>query len=575
MRHPAPRLNQILLARKFWVWPVMVWSLVAGLSILWNAVSLNQQGLALARERGWFTFQILEIARTWNARHGGVYVPITSTTQPNPYLNTSERDPVTVTGKRLTMVNPAFMTRQMAEIALERGGMILHITSLNPIRPANHPLAWESEALKGFERGSPEYLELVREEGQDIYRFMAPLRVREECLACHASQGYKVGDVRGGISIVFPARTILEGIQEQVKNVILLHLGVWGLLTGLTLWFLAWVRRHLTQIERLRLRYDSLWSSPPGRLHDAAMDGPHQAGGAHSLPLEPSGGTTGDVVEKSTGGMPLRQVPDDQHPRLLLVEDDPLNRRMLEALLQGMAMRPDVVRNGQEALDRLAAGDYDLVLMDCQMPVMDGFTASRELRRREAASGRRRTPVIAVTSFSLTGDQEECQKAGMDDYLAKPVCRQDLLNLLKRWLPQRSGSPSMNAVVAGQRGGDATDGPPTIDQRTFAMLCNELGDEVVAEVVKLFLETLPERMAAIEKGVAAGDAQMVHWATHPLKSPSRQLGAQRFGNLATELDTLTRNNSLQGARQLADQLAQEARRVKAALEEVVTRCQQG
>ncbi|MBF0152330.1 MAG: DUF3365 domain-containing protein [Magnetococcales bacterium] len=567
-------LKPILLSRKFWVWPVLVWSLVVGLSILWSAIGLNRQASALARERGWFTFQILENVRTWNARHGGVYVPETAKTQPNPYLNVPERDVVTVTGKRLTMINPAYMTRQMAEIAAEKGSMVLHITSLNPLRPANAASAWESRALKAFEQGVSEYLELVRDDGKDLYRFMAPLYVREECLLCHAQQGYKKGDLRGGISIIFPAESILEGIEEQTKNVILLHLGVWALLTGLTLWFLSWVRHHLAQLRRLQTRHETLLHTV---RRSGAMSG-YSSGlagsGSRESLFRQRGEFQGSLPESVSPPLVDHPPSDHEQPQVLLVEDDPLNRRMLEALLQGMGIHPAVVKNGQEALDYLAAADYDLVLMDCQMPIMDGYAASREQRQRERASGKRHTPIVAVTSFSLSGDQEKCQSAGMDDYLAKPVCRQDLLDLLDRWLPDQRDSAATDSDTTNQKSDGQQDPPPTIDQRTFALLCSELGGDVVGEVVKLFLETLPERIQTIERGMKSGDAQIVHWATHPLKSPSRQLGALRFSDLATELDTLTRNNSLQGAQLLADQLMKEATRVDAALQELASHCQE-
>ncbi|MBF0136148.1 MAG: response regulator [Magnetococcus sp. DMHC-1] len=571
MGHAPSKLNQMLFARKFWVWPVLIWSLVAGLSILWNAISLNRQALALARERGWYSFRILETARMWNARHGGVYVPVTEKTPPNPYLDTANRDEVAFSGKHLTLINPAYMTRQLAEIALEKGSMVLHITSLNPIRPENVALEWESRALQGFKQGDAEYLELVREDGKDFYRFMAPLYTHAECLKCHAQQGYKIGDLRGGISLVFPAGTILEGVQEQTKNVILFHLGAWILLTGMTLWFLGWVRGYLIQLQRLQSEREALYVNRQPNIPAPPQTGSSAEDPAFSWQSGEMPGITQDSLADSGNS---RQVPQlvSGKVRLLLVEDDPLNRRMLEALLQGLGIFPEVAKNGQEALDHLAVTDFDLVLMDCQMPVMDGFTASQELRQREAARGKH-TPIIAVTAFALLGDAEQCQKAGMDDYLAKPVCRQDLLQLLDRWLPGWNADPQTRDPIPQNNVSLDADADQIIDPRTFQLLCSELGSDVVGEVVHLFLETLPERVQAIAKAMAEGDTQAVHWATHPLKSPSRQLGALRFSHLATELDTLTRRNSLEGAQLLADQLQKEAGRVDAALKKIASRCQ--
>ena len=106
----------------------------------------------IARERGAVLFRLIEQTREWNARHGGVYVPVDAATRPNPYLHHPKRDITDQEGRALTMVNPAFMTRQIAEIAEKAEGIRFHITSLNPIRPANRADAWETRALKSFEQ---------------------------------------------------------------------------------------------------------------------------------------------------------------------------------------------------------------------------------------------------------------------------------------------------------------------------------------------------------------------------------------------------------------------------------------
>jgi hypothetical protein len=138
-----------------------------------------------------------------------VYVPVTPTTPPNPWLEHPRRDLRTDDGRALTMVNPAYMTRQIAEIAQQAEGIQLHITSLKPIRPANAPDAWEASALKRFEAGTAEVIELIPGESP-VHRYMAPLRIREPCLQCHAKQGYALGQIRGGISVTMPASQLLE-----------------------------------------------------------------------------------------------------------------------------------------------------------------------------------------------------------------------------------------------------------------------------------------------------------------------------------------------------------------------------
>ena len=125
----------------------------------------------LARERGSVLFRLVELTRDWNAQHGGVYVRVTENTQPNPYLEHPKRDLETVDGVRLTMVNPAFMTRQIAEIAEAADGVKYHITSLKPIRPANAADPWEAAALAGFEKNTQlDLLELVQTEAGPVHR---------------------------------------------------------------------------------------------------------------------------------------------------------------------------------------------------------------------------------------------------------------------------------------------------------------------------------------------------------------------------------------------------------------------
>lgn len=145
------------------------------------------------------------VYRKWATIHGGVYVPIAERTPPNPYLaHLPERDITTPSGRRLTLMNPAYMTRQAHEIGREQYGLRGHITSLKPIRPENAPDAWETKGLKEFEKGASEYTSKEMIDGVPYIRFIHALLVEEGCLKCHGGQGYKKGDVRGGISVSVP-----------------------------------------------------------------------------------------------------------------------------------------------------------------------------------------------------------------------------------------------------------------------------------------------------------------------------------------------------------------------------------
>ena len=213
----------------------------------------------LARERGSVLFRLVELTRDWNAQHGGVYVRVTEETQPNPYLKHPQRDLETVDGIRLTMVNPAFMTRQIAEIAEAADGVKYHITSLKPIRPANAADPWEAAVLAGFEsKGQRDVLSLVQTEAGPVHRYMAPLIVKPVCLACHASQGYKVGDVRGGISVTMPAARALAVRSDQRQRTVLIF-GVATLAIALLLHLVAWrSRRYFLQLQALTAGQEQL-----------------------------------------------------------------------------------------------------------------------------------------------------------------------------------------------------------------------------------------------------------------------------------------------------------------------------
>ena len=136
--------------------------------------------------------------------HGGVYVPVTKDTQPNPYLNDPLRDIEVNEELKLTKVNPSFMTRQIAELAANREGIQFHLTSLKPVRPENRPTPREEIALRAFEKGIQEIGQIVDDESNKTFFYMAPLKTEKECLPCHAEHGYKEGDIRGGISVTLP-----------------------------------------------------------------------------------------------------------------------------------------------------------------------------------------------------------------------------------------------------------------------------------------------------------------------------------------------------------------------------------
>jgi diguanylate cyclase (GGDEF)-like protein/PAS domain S-box-containing protein len=230
---------------------------------------INDTVAAIARERGAALFSLIETTREWNAEHGGVYVPLDDKTQPNPYLRHPARDLETVDGRRLTMINPAFMTRQIADLAARVDGIQLHITSLDPIRPANQPDPWEAQALQRFEAGEAEVLALIDMAGGAAHRYMAPLFVREPCLSCHAEQGYALGDIRGGISVTMPADVLVARRDELLLRAAALYLVAFALTAGLMHGLLRLNARHVRVVRRINAEQEQLIATRTRELAEA------------------------------------------------------------------------------------------------------------------------------------------------------------------------------------------------------------------------------------------------------------------------------------------------------------------
>ena len=213
----------------------LIWTVgIAGL-IGWNIRNSKAQTEALTTYQARAFFQQIVTARFWNATHGGIYVPVTENTKPNPYLEDPDRDKITVDGLKLTKVNPAYMTRQMGEIAFNKNLVWFHLTSPKPIRPQNAPESWELVALNLFSSGTKEYAEFTESDsGSKLFRYMAPLWVERSCLKCHAKQGYKENDLRGGISVTIQAGPIINLQNRKTFNISLAFIVIWGLgLTGI------------------------------------------------------------------------------------------------------------------------------------------------------------------------------------------------------------------------------------------------------------------------------------------------------------------------------------------------------
>ena len=221
------------LSRYSWSLAILWTAMVLG-SWSWNLVKVRQGTEDAARIQARESFQMDVLYRRWNAMCGGVYAQVGDWIQPNPHLEVAERDLQTPSGRRLTLVNPAYMTRLIHELGAEASGIQGHITSLNPIRPENSPDRWETQSLQAFAQGEVEKSGLAAIDETLYMRLMRPLVTEESCLRCHAVQGYKEGDIRGGISISVPMAALQAATREYETVLGLGHGGLWLLgLVGL------------------------------------------------------------------------------------------------------------------------------------------------------------------------------------------------------------------------------------------------------------------------------------------------------------------------------------------------------
>jgi diguanylate cyclase (GGDEF)-like protein len=244
---------------------VFFWSFVIIALATWNYWQSYTATVEIARSSAGQSYSKDLVYRSWATRHGGVYAPITPETPPNPYLSDiSERDISTPSGKKLTLVNPAYMTRQVHELGKKEYGIIGHITSLKPIRPENIPDEWEKSALEAFKRGLKEVSALEPIGNETFLRFIRPLITEVGCLKCHATQGYNVGDIRGGISVSIPWAPFRDALRLQLLVIMLGYTVVWSI--GIVGLYYGRKRLHEHLSERKRVEQESAIIAEIGRL---------------------------------------------------------------------------------------------------------------------------------------------------------------------------------------------------------------------------------------------------------------------------------------------------------------------
>ena len=245
--------------------------------------------------------------------------------------------------------------------------------------------------------------------------------------------------------------------------------------------------------------------------------------------------------------------------QVLLVEDNPVNQEVGKGMLESLGCRVHVVDNGLCAVEAVQRTRYDLVFMDCQMPVIDGLEATRRIRALEGITATR-IPIVALTAYAMKGDRIACLESGADDYLSKPFTRDQLSRVICRQL-HRDGEPAARVpadVISRDKMAGALE--------MIRTLPGNRGMEILRKVVDLYLASTPTLLQTMREAESGGDAEKLKAAAHSFKSSSANLGALRLAGVCMELETLGRAGSTKGALPLLMQVEEEYRMIRDALQ---------
>jgi GAF domain-containing protein/CheY-like chemotaxis protein/HPt (histidine-containing phosphotransfer) domain-containing protein len=312
------------------------------------------------------------------------------------------------------------------------------------------------------------------------------------------------------------------------------------------------IRRQRDESELPLLLLTSLGRMPQpqsGGVFSAQLSKPLKASQLYNtlLQLLTAGGTGEEEVETVTDGKLARSAL-----RILLAEDNAMNQKVALRLLERLGYRADVATNGLEAIEALERQPYDVVLMDVQMPELDGLDATRRIHEQWPAGTR--PHIIAMTANALPEDREACFAAGMNDYVAKPIRAEELAAALKRVRPLADGDGASPAPAF-----------VSLDDAALANLRDLGGDEFLGEVIDAFLADAPELIATLRRSLGDGSGEELRRAAHTLKSNGATLGAGEFAELCRTLEQRAKAGELDGASELVDRIEQEYRPLEEAL----------
>ncbi len=303
-----------------------------------------------------------------------------------------------------------------------------------------------------------------------------------------------------------------------------------------------------------------------------------------TLPFDVSAEAKVEAMRKTIVPMARLPVEDPcpgRAPNILLVEDNDINQKVAQSLLNKFGLSADTASNGEEALVALSQKTYDLVLMDVQMPVMDGFEATRRIRSPSSLVLNPAVPIVAMTAYALQGDRERCMAAGMDGYVSKPFTSDALIVLLERWLPGKAIIPSTTeesekATDSSRPENSSEKSPAThfiLDMTTMAKRL--MGDEQLAmQICGVVVEEIPRQFAELRRLVAAGDVHASERQAHTIKGAALNIGAEDLQAAAYELEVAARAGDRERINRLLPTMEEQLARVLAAYRQLTSLSQE-
>ena len=260
---------------------------------------------------------------------------------------------------------------------------------------------------------------------------------------------------------------------------------------------------------------------------------------------------------RSTGKL---RLPTNSSARILLAEDNLTNQMVAQAILKKLGFQSDIATNGAEALNALENTRYDLVLMDMQMPEMDGLEATRRIRDIQSSVFNHNIPIIAMTANAMKEDREHCLEAGMNDYVSKPIKPQALSEMLLRWLPKED-NPNQTSTQGSLASPTGKDNLTVFDKSNLLERLMD-DEELVDLVISNFLKDIPLQIQALKDCLEKDDAVGAERQSHTIKGAAANISAQALCDVANEMEVSGRNGDLSAMRERIAELERQFERLK-------------